>query len=659
MGAIGTASTWTRTTRRAPLAIGLLLIISAMGIAALMLIPEVVEIANPTPQAGAAFGAAVAGLDDVDGDGVSDVAVGAPGANRVHILSGADRSVIRTITDPDGLTGKQFGFAVANVGDVNGDGVDDLGIGAPGVFGIVPLPCPVEPCPPPDPSLGRAFVVSSATGSVIHKIVPSDEFINFGVAVTGLGDVTGDGVPDLAVGMVALQSASSVGKVYGFSGANKAPLWVTAEPGGKQLPSFGLSLARIGDVNGDGKADLLVGARFHDVNPDPSTTVSAGAAYVLSGANGAILRTHTGSSSPLDNDLFGSGLAGVGEQTGDGAADYVVGEAGRRRVYLFSGATGGFVRTISTPDTIADTFGFSVAAVGDQDGSGATDFWIGAPGSGKAYLVTWAGDFLTAAADPAGGAVSGGFGWALASTGNLGGDPPNDLIVGKPAQDDGGGAGSGAAFLVLLTANHPPSADAGPDQIVECSGHPATAVVLDGSASTDPDGDTLTFTWRDESNTVIATTAVTTVSVPLGVHVFTLTVDDGKGGTDSDTVSITVQDTTPPSLIVSLTPDVLWPPAHQLVPIAAQITVTDACDAAPDVTLVSIVSSEPDNGLGDGDTSGDIQEASIGTDDRAFLLRAERSGSGTGRVYTVTYRAVDHSGNSATATAQVRVPRNR
>jgi hypothetical protein len=651
---------WNRGKRGVLVIVAVLLAPISSVMSAPVLIPTLITIANPAPHAAAAFGNTVAGLNDVNGDGVPDLVVGAPGADQVQILSGADRSVIRTIADPDGLTGKQFGFAVANLGDVTGDGIDDIAVGSPGVFGIVPIPCVIPPCPPPDPSLGRAFVISGATGAVVHKIVPTDEFINFGIAVSALGDVTGDGVPDVAVGMVPLLASSSFGKVYAFSGANKSLLWVTQEPGGKQLPSFGLRLAPIGDVNGDGKPDLLVGAQFHDVNPDPAVFVNAGAAYVLSGANGILLRTHTGGPSAATNDLFGSGLAAVDDQNGDGVNDYVIGEAGRGRVHLFDGATGASAGTIATPDASGmDLFGFAIANVGDQSGDGATDFWLGAPGSGKAYLLNWTGDVLATVADPAGGAVPGGFGWSLSSIGNLGGDPPNDLIVGKPSQSDSSGAGSGAAFLVLLTANRPPQADAGPDQIVECSGHSGTSVVLDGSASSDPDGDTLSFEWRDATNTVIATTAVAPVVLPLGPHVFTLTVNDGKGGTDSDTVSITAQDTTAPSLSVSLTPDVLWPPNHKLVRISAQLTATDVCDDAPHVSLVSIASDEADDGRGDGHTVTDVQGAAIGTDDRVFLLRAERSGRGNGRVYTVTYSARDDSGNVTTVSAQVRVPHSR
>lgn len=118
-------------------------------------------------------------------------------------------------------------------------------------------------------------------------------------------------------------------------------------------------------------------------------------------------------------------------------------------------------------------------------------------------------------------------------------------------------------------------------------------------------------------------------------------------------------DVTPPSLTISLTPDTLWPANHRLVPVSADVRVSDDEDPNPTVTLVSITSSEPDDGLGDGDTADDIQGADFGTDDREFLLRAERSGRGGGRVYTVTYRVSDAAGNTTTASAQVSVPRDR
>jgi len=120
-----------------------------------------------------------------------------------------------------------------------------------------------------------------------------------------------------------------------------------------------------------------------------------------------------------------------------------------------------------------------------------------------------------------------------------------------------------------------------------------------------------------------------------------------------------VVDGTPPTLSVSLSPRLLWPPNHQMVEIEATISVQDDVDPHPSVRLVSIKSSEADNGLGDGDTAGDIQDASLGTDDRQFLLRAERSATGPGRIYTITYEARNAAGRTSTLSTQVTVPRDR
>jgi endo-1,4-beta-xylanase len=119
--------------------------------------------------------------------------------------------------------------------------------------------------------------------------------------------------------------------------------------------------------------------------------------------------------------------------------------------------------------------------------------------------------------------------------------------------------------------------------------------------------------------------------------------------------SVEVLDITPPVLTVSVTPNMLMEPNHKLVDISASITVVDECDANPQVKLVSISSDETDNGLGDGETSRDIQDADIGTDDHTFRLRNERSGLGDGRVYTIVYEASDASGNTAQEIVTVEV----
>ncbi len=131
--------------------------------------------------------------------------------------------------------------------------------------------------------------------------------------------------------------------------------------------------------------------------------------------------------------------------------------------------------------------------------------------------------------------------------------------------------------------------------------------------------------------------------------------------TASDTVPLEILDVSAPTMTLSVSPTILWPPNHKFVDIAATISVTDNCDPNPSVTLVSITSNEPATGiLGNGDKGPDIQGASFGTDDRAFSLRAERAtgGSHTGRVYTIKYRVTDASGNFTEATITVRVPTN-
>ena len=100
----------------------------------------------------------------------------------------------------------------------------------------------------------------------------------------------------------------------------------------------------------------------------------------------------------------------------------------------------------------------------------------------------------------------------------------------------------------------------------------------------------------------------------------------------------------------------LWPPNHKMIDISALIAVIDACDPNPTVTLQSIVSNETANSKGDGNTSPDIAGVDYGTDDRAFQLRAERKGNGSGRIYTGTYEAQDASGNVAHHGGTVTVP---
>jgi hypothetical protein len=207
-----------------------------------------------------------------------------------------------------------------------------------------------------------------------------------------------------------------------------------------------------------------------------------------------------------------------------------------------------------------------------------------------------------------------------------------------------------------MRVNHPPLANAGASQTLECAGRSGTLVSLNGSASSDPDGDVLSYAWTDELNNPLGTTAIAQVNVACGTHTFTLTVTDPGKLSSSATTSVSIQDTTPPALSISLSPNVLSSRHHRLVQVNAAVQVNDTCDAKPSIELVSITSNDQDNR----GKSSDIQAVGsgpvhFGTDVRSFLLRAEQPEHRTPLVYTVTYRARDAAWNTTLATAQVRV----
>ena len=129
---------------------------------------------------------------------------------------------------------------------------------------------------------------------------------------------------------------------------------------------------------------------------------------------------------------------------------------------------------------------------------------------------------------------------------------------------------------------------------------------------------------------------------------------DEYRSSDHDPVLVGICETTPPLVDVTVSPDMLWPPNHKYVTVEATVAVTDA-DPNATVTLFSVTSNESDNGLGDGDKPNDI----VILDDFTFKLRAERSGTGDGRVYTITYEVTDFCGNSTVASAVVTVPHSQ
>jgi hypothetical protein len=204
-----------------------------------------------TPAAGQAFGTSLAALD-ANGDGVTDLAVGAPGGSgAVWIYSGTDGLPLQTINAVSPGAGSLFGHALANAGDQNDDGKDDLFIGSPGA----------------DALGGRVSVVSGRDGTLIFELATGVDGMEFGFSVAAVEDLSGDDRPDLAVGAPGFSAA--LGRVQLLASTDGDEIAVVAG-----LVADGRLGSRIGNVDDrdeDGIPDLVVGSG------------SGGSAFLLSG----------------------------------------------------------------------------------------------------------------------------------------------------------------------------------------------------------------------------------------------------------------------------------------------------------------------------------------------------------------------------------------
>jgi len=217
---------------------------------------------------------------------------------------------------------------------------------------------------------------------------------------------------------------------------------------------------------------------------------------------------------------------------------------------------------------------------------------------------------------------------------------------------DSQGVGDIAQATVTVVDTTPPVLNCPQAVVAECTGPLGAAASLAATASDACSGTV------ELSNNRTTSGGDASGTYPLGVTPIDFTATDTSGNRATCASSVQVRDTTPPALNLTLSPTTLWPPNHRLVPVQVAWRVSDVCDPAASVVLASATSSESDDtpGSGDGNTTGDIQGASIGTPDTTVLLRAERSGDGPGRVYTLTYTARDASGNTSSALGLVMVP---
>jgi hypothetical protein len=490
---------------------------------------------------------AVTGVGDLDADGFEDFAVGEPGAGKVHVYSGVDRHRLRTITDPHDLSGTpcapgpsspspcRFGWSVAAIGDIDADGIGDVAVGARGSDPGFHVACNEfggEDCDKHEWPGGRAFAFSGATGAMLHSFSTLDARDGFGYAVAGIGDVTGDGTPDVAVGRPGL-GFSSGGYVYAFSGSTGAFVW-RAEEQAESQGHIGMFLSAIEDVNGDARPDLLAAAPHYE---------PGGAVYVLSGATGATVRVTTGPA-PDPDDFFGGKIATVGDQDADGIDDYVVGERRAGRLYLYSGGDGSGIATLPAPADESDAV-FALAAAGDQDGDGLDDVWVGAPTTGSAFLINRYGDLIAQIDDPTPDPAGLGFGAGIAPLGGLEGFRDLDAVVGDPLEEVGLTSAAGAAFVIR--PDRYPVISARLQFVFADEG---SRLRNDGTAS-DPDGDAVTLSATSGTVTREAfgdawSWSEPAIDGPSGSYV-AIHADDGRG---------LRQDVAFPVFVTNLPPDV-------------------------------------------------------------------------------------------------------
>lgn len=396
--------------------------------------PDTVEVATSGgPDDG--FAAVLAALGDVNGDGVPDMAVGAPDADvgaadsgRVDLLSGADGSSLGTLSGAG--PGDRFGAALAGLGDVDGDGVPDFAVGAP-----------LDDAAGQD--AGAVFVYSGADLSLIRTHLAEAANDHFGASLAAVDDTDGDGRNDLLVGApLNDELANKAGKAQLFSGADGALLneWL----GAALRDEFGTTVAGLHDVDGDGRGDVAVGAPSAFAGALPN----AGMVAVFSGASGAMLWERYGNKSELQ---MGISIAGLGDIDDDGLADVILGMprlpfSSGDRVEVRSGLDGAPIHEIpgfpflSTAGTNEGNSGWAVGDPGDVDGDGRDDFMYSAKLShdGNAFhqaVLIFSGrtgeviQFLHSGAVP--DDFDPGFGASLVNLGDLDADGLPEIAVGS------------------------------------------------------------------------------------------------------------------------------------------------------------------------------------------------------------------------------------
>ncbi|MCP3978606.1 MAG: DUF11 domain-containing protein [bacterium] len=394
---------------------------------------------------GASLGISVATAGDVNGDGKSDIIAGAfhYDSGILHLNEGAAfvfhgaSSIPSTVPDlliqPD-VAQSLLGGSVGTAGDVNGDGYADVIIGA-------------DDWDAPAGNAGAAFVHYgsvnglSATPDWTVTGIGTDE--HFGRSVGTAGDVNGDGYADVVVGADSHDGAGTdSGRVLVYHGsaaglATTASWSVDSGQGGARL---GRSVATAGDVNGDGFSDVIAGAISWD-----GEEINGGAAFIYYGSAAGLSTGPAWDSVNAGDSKHGFSVASAGDVNGDGYADVIVGAPDfggaslLGRAYVYHGGPDGLATTFSfivTGTLSGERLGYSVASAGDVNGDGYSDVIVSSP-----YHAGNRGE-VTVYRGTAGGVTSlplwevqwtsGGqyFGWSVAGAGDVNGDGLADIVVG-------------------------------------------------------------------------------------------------------------------------------------------------------------------------------------------------------------------------------------